>query len=268
MHVTLTKEQIKQLQLELLDEFVSLCNSHKLQYYLAGGTLLGAVRHKGFIPWDDDIDLCMPRPDYEKFLSTFKSDKTNIQLINIILDGKLILPFSKIVNSDVFVDSKYTYLDKYLWIDIFPVDGLPSSLFKLKLHYFICNTLRRLFLFKIARENAGKTRFRRKLKTFLTPIKPLIPANFCCYLLNFVQRSYLYEECEYVGIVGWGLYGIKEAMKKSEFQKVSFISFEDRKVKRFSCWHSYLSSLYGSFYEFPPLDQRKGHEFTAFKLNK
>ena len=77
--IELTEEQrieLKNTQLELLDEFKSFCVKNNLRFYLFGGTLLGAVRHKGFIPWDDDIDVCMPRKDYDKFCSLYKENDT------------------------------------------------------------------------------------------------------------------------------------------------------------------------------------------------
>ena len=63
-----TLKKLHSIEIEILDEFVRICNKHNLQYFLIGGTLLGAVRHKGFIPWDDDLDVAMPRNDYENFL--------------------------------------------------------------------------------------------------------------------------------------------------------------------------------------------------------
>ena len=63
-----TLEQLHKIQLEILDEFIRICDKHNLEYYLVGGTLLGAIRHKGFIPWDDDIDVAMMRKDYDQFI--------------------------------------------------------------------------------------------------------------------------------------------------------------------------------------------------------
>ena len=69
----LNNKEIKKIELNILLHFDSFCKEHNLRYYLSGGTLLGAVRHKGFIPWDDDIDVCMPRPDYEKMINIYQN---------------------------------------------------------------------------------------------------------------------------------------------------------------------------------------------------
>ena len=91
----LSKEEIRQKQLEILDAFVATCEKNGLQYYLCGGTLLGAIRHKGFIPWDDDIDVFMPRPDFEKIQNVAMDAPFEIQFYK---NGKCHKPFLKVVN--------------------------------------------------------------------------------------------------------------------------------------------------------------------------
>lgn len=128
--IELNKKEIQNIELNILLEFSKFCNENKLRYYLVGGTLLGAIRHKGFIPWDDDIDVCMPRPDYELFISNFHSDNSCLKLCCNKF-GNLKAPFAKlkdtrtIVVNDILVNDND--IDTNLWIDIFPVDGLPDS---------------------------------------------------------------------------------------------------------------------------------------------
>lgn len=119
----LTEKETKRELLNMLIVFSNLCYKNNLKFYLAGGTLLGAIRHKGFIPWDDDIDVCMSRNDYEKL----KLIKEKINDVYAISEPKN-YPFLKFVNLSSIVDSKFNDSEKHLWLDIMPVDGLPENI--------------------------------------------------------------------------------------------------------------------------------------------
>ena len=128
--------EIKSIELEILKEFNAFCQKNNLRYNLAGGTLLGAIRHKGFIPWDDDIDVCMPRPDFCRLISEYKGEDSKLKLVYRGIDG-YDAPFAKIIRTDTFVKNRFSSreTDKHLWIDIFPVDGLPENIEEVKKIY-------------------------------------------------------------------------------------------------------------------------------------
>ena len=110
----ITNDEIKKIELNILDEFVNFCNKNNLKYYLVYGTLLGAVRHKGFIPWDDDIDLGMPRMDYNKLIEAFK---------NSTRDSDIYVDFCECKNKPCQVILKIQHKKcKHLFVDIFPYD--------------------------------------------------------------------------------------------------------------------------------------------------
>ena len=126
-----TLKKLQGIELIILKDFISLCEKHSLTYYVAGGTAIGAFRHKGFIPWDDDIDVNMPREDYDKFLEiaqTELADKYNVQHIDNT-DG-YVLTFAKMnLKGTTFIeatDTNRTY-EQGIFIDIFPMDKLPSD---------------------------------------------------------------------------------------------------------------------------------------------
>ena len=92
----ITGEELKKIQVEILDNVVEFCQRHNLRYFLAYGTLLGAVRHNGYIPWDDDIDIHMPRPDYEKFIGLYNSEAGNNEVVSHELDSNYRVAFAKV----------------------------------------------------------------------------------------------------------------------------------------------------------------------------
>lgn len=127
----MTLQELHEVQLAMLDAVDNYCRLNHLRYSLGGGTLLGAVRHHGYIPWDDDIDIMMPRPDYEKFMRYFKHEY--YKLYDYRTDDTCGFSFAKLIDTRTIVQ-EYT-ITYSVFIDIFPIDGLPHQknyLFTLK----------------------------------------------------------------------------------------------------------------------------------------
>lgn len=125
----LTLKEKQQLSLDTLLFFHNFCTNNNFSYFLAYGTLLGAIRHKGFIPWDDDVDVFMPRPDYERFLETFRDTEGNYRLVSIENDKDYMFPFAKLENltsARIVRDGEIDH--QGLGIDLFPLDGVPTDL--------------------------------------------------------------------------------------------------------------------------------------------
>ena len=124
----MTRQEVQRALLDLLTVFDEFCNEHGLRYSLYAGTLLGAVRHHGFIPWDDDADVCMPRPDYEAMLAMRSLVPEGFSIITSE-DAPLVLPFAKFQQHDIRAQESIFEgeFDECLWIDVFPVDGEDPS---------------------------------------------------------------------------------------------------------------------------------------------
>ena len=153
----LTLRQTQQVYLELLGEFDRLCRAHDLRYDLCGGSLLGAVRHGGFIPWDNDIDLSMPRPGYERLLTMMPSLPQNRALVSYH-DGTFPRHFARYVRKDVLrvSDMAEDWDCPYIGIDIFPLDGVPGEDRAFARQIKKIRRLRRLLLTSV--ERAGTSR--------------------------------------------------------------------------------------------------------------
>lgn len=265
----LNLNEIKKMELDILLKFDEFCKHHKLKYYLAGGTLLGAIRHKGFIPWDDDIDICMPRPDYERAIKLFRILDNRYKLRSNHIDN-FSAPFAKLVDLDTRVISRISdsNIELNLWIDIFPVDGLPENINAVKRIYKKCYFYRGMLRLYDLKSIDDKRIVKRMIKHILKPLSLLIGRNLFIDKLEKVATQYKYEKSKYVGVITWGLYGIGERMLKSEFEKSVKVDFEGHKFPAFSCWDSYLRGLYHDYMQLPPIEKRQTHNIEVYLIEE
>lgn len=264
-YILLTMSEVKRKELDILLYFKDFCKEKNLHFYLSGGTLLGAIRHHGFIPWDDDIDVCMPRMDYERLIEEYSNRYQKYSLRSEKL-GNFTAPFAKLVDTDTRIDLQYTTddINSQLWIDIFPVDGLPESLDEVETIYKKCNFYRRIFFITDAKLGEGKNIFHKYIKYILKPLSLLYGKKRCVKKIEQIAQKYQYEQCKYVGAITWGLYGAGERMLKSEFEKQVMVEFEGHEFPTFSCWDSYLHGLYGDYMKLPPVEKRQTHDMKVY----
>jgi len=137
-----TLTRLHNVMLEIMEEFVRICDENNFTYYMVGGTLLGAVRHKGFIPWDDDMDIAMPRNDYEKFLDIFdKNVETNYYVLSYRCPENVYYkyrPYTKFCKKNTIYAKEYIHNPKDypgIFIDIWPVDNCVKFFSPLQTFY-------------------------------------------------------------------------------------------------------------------------------------
>lgn len=267
----LSARSIQQAELNILLEFQKWCNKYDLKFYLCGGTMLGAARHKGFIPWDDDIDVCMPRPDYEKLIKINKDLNGINGRFQIVCDelGNFDFPFMKILDTKTVCNMDYTIKTNYdhLWIDVLPVDGLPDNMSDVDHLYNKVSFYRRLLSLCLAKAGKGSTKFKAISKVFLVPFAKLIGKKRLLEKINDLASLNKYETSKNVGILTWGLYKSNELMKKEDFEKKDVVVFEGHKFSVMSCWRSYLENLYGDYMKLPPVEKRKVHNMIAYYVD-
>ncbi len=179
----LTLDEIKSIELDILVEFDAFCKKNNLKYFLSSGTLLGAVRHNGFIPWDDDIDVCMPRKDYEKFYELTRYNPVKKNLITSTYRkclNKNCIAFIKLINIDTRVSPGPKVIGGIdgLWIDIVPVDYCKKDdavfLKKYKNAFKKYNFLRTRIIYKENTRNMLSFIIKKCLQFLFTPAIPLI----------------------------------------------------------------------------------------------
>lgn len=252
----LTLREVQLVELDMLLELQRRCEKKNLRFFLAGGTLLGAIRHKGFIPWDDDIDVCMPRPDYEQLFESYPPQRDERYQFQYFKTG-FKRPFGRIYDTKTKVERdmlKEGPSGGHLWIDIMPVDGLPDDMAEVERIYKRRNFLDLLTRMSIAKPWKGVSPLSGAIRTiFINPILSLITTDRLIGWSEKLAKTYPYDSCTYIGAIAGGEYGIAERMLKSEYEQTVDVEFEGHTFKTYSCWDSYLKGLYGD-YMTPPAD--------------
>lgn len=268
----LTLSEIKDIELNILKAFHEYCVKNGLQYSLCGGSLLGAIRHKGFIPWDDDIDVFMPRPDYEKFRSLCSGKCLGKNYY--IADWKISehktekpfmhYPFLKIIDLNTMVNAKDVSKKYYtgVWIDVFPVDGLPESDRKTRKIYKKIWFLRQFFSMHYCEKIVAKGVLQKIVKIPFLPIAKLMDGIKICKKLDTLSQTYDYDSSEFVGGIING-YGPQEKILKTDMESMN-VEFEGCAFMGIKGYDVYLTNLYGDYMQLPPKNKRICHGFDAW----
>ena len=274
MSKLLTKKEIQKEELAILKDVIKFMDDNNLNYSLAGGTLLGAIRHKGFIPWDDDIDLLMSRNEYDKFLKLFK-ENNNISGTSLYVHSNelnnLNLPYTKVYNKNIFAhDERFNdKYEKYLWIDIFPLDGFSDDIKECEKIYNKKQLYRRLLLIRKSTFNYIFTNSKNIIKMigklFIKLLLHLLPSSYFANRITKLAKNYSYDDSRYVGNISWG-YGLKERIDKKLYEELILMKFEDIKAKGYKEYDKILTEVYGDYMTLPPEEERKTHDFEAWRI--
>lgn len=256
--------EIQKIELEIFDAIHAFCEKRGLRYSLYGGTLIGAIRHKGFIPWDDDIDLAMPRPDYEIFCREFKADGFSVHTHRN--DPDYVYPYAKVYHdATLLIEDLFPKVRAAVYVDIFPFDGFPDNGKSLQ-HAKAC---RRFYMRLVGYKNTNLCRkkfpWHKKLIIFLSRcILWGIPNRFFLEQFQKEMRKHGFGKMSFVADMTWG-YGEKQCVPVEGFSKVVDVDFEGRKVKAMLGWETYLRNVFGNYMQLPPVEKRcSGHEFKAW----
>ena len=261
---------IQEAALEILIETVRICDKYKLTYYISGGTYLGAVRHKGFIPWDDDVDVAMPRRDYNRFLKIAPKElRSPFRLVHY-RNGKDVIHYSAKVEDD-----RYHLIDQTasiprevsLWIDIFALDGLPENHVLCELHKFRLLCLRGLFKLSLFDQIVMQSNHDRPwyenavisiakvidFSKFLSPYKRMAALDRALSKYDFYKSSHIMNFM--------GSYKFKSIMDRREiYADGAYYPFEGHFFRGPKAYDKYLKQIYGDYMKLPPEDKRNWHQ--------
>lgn len=252
--------QLRQVQLkakEILEEAIKICEKHSLRYFMIGGTMLGAVRHNGFIPWDDDIDIALPRKDYDLFLKYAEEELPPPYKV-LRNYGKHDCFYAKIHNTETtFIESSTVGFPEYykgVFIDVMPMDGMPSSE---KERQKYCKKIGNL----VKAINWHRFNF-KYCKTLKAKLCYLIPEKWLFKKWEKLIHKYSFEDSEFT-CSSWTHNPEKSVVSRELFDSSRNYLFEGIAVKGVENYDEYLTLQFRDWRQLPPEEQRINHSMTG-----
>lgn len=251
---SISLQESKQIQVQILSYIDAFCQQNNIKYSLYAGTLLGAVRHNGFIPWDDDIDIFMPRDHYERFVTLFDNSKSDYKLLSLESSPNYYCAFAKVEDSRTVICEHTTAPNTGIFVDIFPFDYVGDNMeesteFVSKIMFW-----RKLYLAKLVVPTKRNKLYKRiiiyTLKILLTPFSLRTIAQ----IISKKGKS-ISLKTKYAADVAGG-YGLKEILPSTIFDNLISLPFEGKLFKCIADYDIYLSSVFGNYMQLPPLEKR------------
>lgn len=255
-----TLKKLHNIELMILSDFISICNENSLKYFATYGTALGAIRHEGFIPWDDDIDVIMYRKDYNKFLEIIKSSE-KYDLFSMETNNNYFKTFGKLNLNGTYFD--YPFLNKNIFfginIDIFIIDSVPKNNIKKLIFIKRRKFNRKLsWLLEVLNNDAYLSKNKEKIGRFIKKIFDIIGINHDFLLKQHMHISNENKGYDEVCEINDGIIFPKEI-----FESTINVKFENLEICIPKDYDTYLKIIYGETYmELPPEEERFNHSAT------
>jgi lipopolysaccharide cholinephosphotransferase len=257
-----TPRDLQLAELEILKEFKRMCERHSLRYFLAYGSLLGAIRHQGFVPWDDDIDVAMPRTDYERFSALACSElDERYSWQTYLTDPHYPYMFGKLVRNGTELRQRPTEhlrMQQGIHIDVFPLEGIPNRA--------VPRIIQRLAV-RMCQIRLGADMTHSLLKRVLLKAVKVVPRTWAVNRYEGMARHFRYDDSK-VTLSPAGPYGYhRESVPRYWLGDGEQLQFEDIEALGPKRWHDYLTHVYGDYMQWPPEEERRSHhQMTSYRL--
>lgn len=267
-------EELKKIQIEILVAIDQFCQQNSIKYSLSSGSLIGAVRHNGYIPWDDDIDIMMPRADYDRFVSSFNGVFEHLSLLAPEIDSDFYAPYANVFDNRTLLlenDNGHRGVNLGVKIDVFPIDKVAS---KLEDYVRDMKMVERLNLIMYVKRLENFWNHKKRLKDFVKI--GILKIISCCFPYSYLQRkikSIAVNESnidsEYVDNAVFNIYSRKiTRFKKTVMEDYINMPFEGQSFSVVKDYDSVLRKMYGDYMQLPPENQRvPHHNFNAYWID-
>lgn len=266
----LNLKQTQAALLETLIAFDAFCESHSLRYSLFAGTLLGAVRHKGIIPWDDDVDVCMPRPDYERLYALSSEMPKGFSLINE-RNSSFAFPWAKFQNLSYRAQEKAydSILEEYLWVDVFPIDAVSDDkLVRKKEFEKLISLVRKRSWLVLGSQPGVSTRFKWLVKElYLNTFGRCESVERLDRIIQVILAKRPYGSTDIIALrVAPGTH--EWSFPADAFENLVRLPFGQKvSMPVFSCWDEVLTKHYGDYMRLPPEKARISHGAVVWRVD-
>lgn len=267
--MNLDQEALRRLQeaeLEILIEVDRICRKNHIHYSLTGGTLLGAVRHGGFIPWDDDADISMLRSEYRKFQQACRTDLDTERFYfqDIEHTPGYRWGYGKVRRKDsIFLREGQEEMpyEQGIFLDVFPRDGVPDGPFLRKLHTFFCFAVRKMMWSAVGRKSAD-TRIQRCVYQILYWLTRKHMVDF----YKCLQRCSNRKKTEYVRTLTFPLPNHLKGYRREWYRSYRKVAFEGHSFQAQASYQEWLTWEFGDYQKLPPIEKRKTHPVTIIRF--
>ena len=262
----LTLKDIQSEELKILEKSIEYFEKKDINYYLSSGSFLGAVRHKGFIPWDDDMDVGIPREDYEKFINLCNTEKVDFELHTFKNDSNHIRYFARIEDPTITIvrNDRMTEEISSAWIDVFPLDGMPNNKIIRIIHKKYILYRRALYKLSCFSKSANINKKNRPLVEkilikigLIFPVEKIFNTKKQLLKLDKALKRFSYNKSNYL-VNAMGAYKFNEMFHKKYYGEGKYYKFEDTEVFGPSDYDTVCTQLYGD-YMTPPIESERNH---------
>lgn len=258
-------EELKRIQLDILKSIDIFCSFNNIHYSLAFGSLLGAVRHGGYIPWDDDLDIMLCREDYMRFIQTYKDN--NYKVVDLSSDVHYELPFAKVYDTRTKMD-EYSMSNNCfgVYVDVFPVDYVPDNMFKRNLFLLKKNIWNVIYDLKVVRVDKRRNCLKNCFLFLSQLILRSISIRKIAKILDYYASKYSHKNCSLMGILAPSDNKKREIFPSRIFNEYITMSFEDFDAMVIKMYDEYLAGSYGNYMKLPSIEKQKSHHiFKAWR---
>lgn len=267
----MTQDELKEIslvQLDIMDEVHRICQKRKITYYIIGGTLLGAVRHKGFIPWDVDIDLAMPREDYERFREICAEELgERFYYLDYTQRKNYLPPHALVCKRNTRICMKHDHqnpnpMERGIYLDVFPLDNAPDDPILQRKQATALRRLRRLKNYRLFYSYSNK-RWKRYAHYGISALLSWISVTKLNRHQQKLMQKYREEQTQYLCSMASGYPYEKQCMPREIYGQPVLLEFEGREYCAPARYEDYLTRLYGDYMTLPPEEKRRAN-LTVF----